>query len=181
MADPLEARRGGPIDPPRLLPPLPGPDEADPGGGWLTVPPPEPPWVVGMWSASCHYCKKGLGDLVPLAEAHGVPFVALHVPEFPDEGAPGVPERTLAELGLPLPPRPGPEAPARRGVHHHRDAREWASLVAMTFWPTFLVVDARRRATFVLIGWAGHSDSMYGPLARAIEAAAGEVARPPAR
>lgn len=163
MPDLIESRRGGPLTPPRLLPPLPGTDERGAAGGWLTAPPPAPPWVVGMWSAGCHYCRKGLADLVPLAEGAGVPFVALHVPEFPDDEAPGVPERALDELGLPV---------GRPGVHHHRDARAWSTLVAMTYWPTFLVVDADRRATFVLIGWAGHADATYGPLARAIEAAA---------
>ena len=163
MADLLEARRGGPLDPPRLLPPLPGPGEPGAAGGWLTPLPPGPPWVIGLWGASCFYCRQGLADLVPLAEREGVPFVALHVPEFPDDERPGAPEGTLAELGLPV---------GRPGVHHHRDARAWARAVAMGFWPTFLVVDADRRATFVLVGWAGHADAMYGPLARAVAEAA---------
>ncbi len=171
MVDLIETRRGGPLEPPRLPPPLPGPDEDGPAGGWLTALPPEPPWLVGMWGASCYYCRKGLADLLPLAERTGVPFVALHVPEFPDDEASGAPEGALAALGF---------AVGRPGVFHHRDAREWARLVAMSYWPTFLVVDADRRATFVLIGWAGHGDAMYGPLARALDAArtAAERRRP---
>lgn len=164
MSELLEAKRGGPIVPPRLLPPLPGPDEAGPAGGWLTAPPPDGPWVVGLWGASCYYCKKGLVDLVPLAAKHGVPFVALHVPEHPDDERPGAPEATLAGLSLPI---------GKAGVFHHRDARAWAELVAMAYWPTFLVVDAGRRATFVLVGWAGHGDSMYGAVEDAIREVAG--------
>lgn len=163
MSDLIEANRGGPIDPPRLLPPLPGPEHRGPSGGWLGPTPPEPPWLIGMWSAACYYCKKGLQDLVPLAGELGLPFVALHVPEFPDDEAPGAPEKTLEAIGLPL---------GRPGVFHHRDARAWAELVAMRYWPTFLVVDRERRATFVLIGWGGHRDSVYGPLRAAMEAAA---------
>lgn len=162
MSVSTEPKRGGPIDPPRLLPPLPGPEERGPAGGWLTVPPPPPPWVVGMWGASCWYCKKGLRDLVPIAAEIGVPFVALHVPEFPEDEAPGFPERVLEELGLPL---------GTPGVHHHRDARAWAERIAMRYWPTFLVVDGDRRATFLLVGWSSHSDSIYGPLREAIAAA----------
>jgi hypothetical protein len=168
MAAPIETRRGGPLDPPRLLPPLPAADERGAAGGWLTAPPPDPPWVIGLWGASCFYCRKGLADLVPRAARAGVPFVALHVPEFPDDEAPGAPERTLAELGLPV---------GHPGVHHHRDARAWSARVAMAYWPTFLVVDADRRATFVLVGWAGHGDAAYGPLERAIAATAST--RPP--
>jgi len=162
MADRYEEPgRGGRLDPPRLLPPLPGAGHRGPAGGWLTDPPPDPPWLVGMWGASCWYCKKGLQVLVPLAREMGVPFVALHVPEFPDDEAPGFPERVLEELGLPI---------GREGVHHHRDARAWAELVAMRHWPTFLVVDRERRATFVLVGYAGPNDPMFAPLRAALEA-----------
>src|SRR6476659_3501224 len=101
MDEMRERRRGGPLDPPRLLPPLPAADEEGAAGGWLTPPPPDGPWLVGLWSAACFYCKKGLTDLVPMAERHGVPFVALHVPEFPADGEPGAPEATLEGLGMP--------------------------------------------------------------------------------
>src|SRR5690606_25376739 len=67
-----------------------------------TEPPPDPPWVLGMWGASCWYCRKGLRILVPMAQEIGVPFVALHTPEFPDDEAEGFPERVLEEIGLPI-------------------------------------------------------------------------------
>jgi hypothetical protein len=153
----VDERRGGPLDPPRLLPPL--PEAPGAAGGWLTAPPPEPPWLVGLWGASCFYCKKGLTDLVPLAARHRVPFVALHVPEFPHDADPGAPERALEEIGLPV---------GSAGVAHFRDATAWAELVAMRHWPTFLVVDRERRATFVLIGWAGSKDRMYEGLEAAL-------------
>ena len=161
MENPLEPSRGGPLDPPRLLPPLPGPDYVGKAGGWLTAPPPDPPWLVGMWGASCWYCKKGLQVLVPLAAELGVPFVALHTPEFPEDEQPGFPERVLEEIGLPI---------GRPGVFHLRDATAWSQQVAMRYWPTFLVVDKDRRATFVLVGYAGPADSMFAPLRAALEA-----------
>ncbi|WP_373047909.1 TlpA family protein disulfide reductase [Vulgatibacter sp.] len=162
MSDLIESKRGGPIEPPRLIAPLPSAGYVGNAGGWLTELPPDPPWLIGMWGASCWYCKKGLQDLVPLAAEAGVPFVALHVPEFPDDEEPGYPERVLEELGLPI---------GMPGVYHHRDAREWAEMVAMLHWPTFVVVDRDRRATFRLIGYAGKGDSMYGPLRAALDAA----------
>ncbi len=161
MSNLTEPSRGGPLDPPRLLPPMPGPDYQGKAGGWLTPPPPEPPWLVGMWGASCWYCKKGLQVLVPMAQEFGIPFVALHTPEFPDDEQPGFPERVLEELGLPI---------GQPGVHHLRDATEWSKLVAMAYWPTFLVVDKHRRASFVQVGYAGPSDPMFAQLRAALEA-----------
>src|SRR5690606_13401020 len=100
MVQLLDFHRGGPLDPPRLLPPL--PEGPGPAGGWLPEPPPEPPWLLALWGASCWYCKKGLQALAPAARALGIPLVALHVPEFPADEAPGYPERVLEELGLPI-------------------------------------------------------------------------------
>lgn len=148
MVQLLDFHRGGPLDPPRLLPPL--PEGPGPAGGWLTEPPPEPPWLIALWGASCWYCKKGLQALAPAARALGIPLVALHVPEFPVDEAPGYPERVLEELGLPI---------GTPGIHHHRDARTWAEWIEMRSWPTFLAVDRERRATFVLIGWAGEDQA----------------------
>ena len=161
MVDWIDEKRGGPIVPPRLLPPLPGPDYQGKAGGWLTGPPPEPPWLIGVWSASCWYCRRALQLLVPLAAEVGLPFVALHAPEFPDDEEPEFPEQVLRELGLPI---------GRPGVHHLRDGRAWAELVAIHSWPTHLVVDRDRRATFLLIGYAGEQDPMLPPLRAALEA-----------
>lgn len=158
----LDFRRGGPIEPPRLLPPL--PRRPGPAGGWLTPLPPDPPWLIAMWGASCWYCKKGLVGLAPVCRELGLPLVAFHVPEFPDDEVEGFPERVLEELGLPI---------GTEGIFHHRDARAWAELVAMRFWPTFLVVDRDRRATFVLIGWAGE-DEAFRRAREAMERAAGK-------
>ncbi|MFO7155223.1 MAG: hypothetical protein DIU72_001215 [Pseudomonadota bacterium] len=155
----LDFRRGGPLDPPRLLPPL--PEKPGPAGGWLTDRPPEPPWLVAMWGATCWYCKKGLVGLAPVARRLDIPLVALHVPEFPADEAEGHPERVLDELGLPH---------GTEGIYVHRDARAWAELVAMRYWPTFLVVDRDRRATYVLIGWAGE-DRYYREMVEALERA----------
>lgn len=144
MSTPPDPRRGGPVSPPRLLPPL--PEGPGPAGGWLTALPPNPPWLVALWGASCWYCKKGLAGVAPLARELGLPLVALHVPEFPEDEVAGAPEEVLSELGLPI---------GTAGIFHHRDARSWGAQVQMRSWPTFLVVDGERRATFVLIGWAG--------------------------
>lgn len=169
----VDPSRGGPLDPPRLLPPMPSPGHQGPGGGWLTELPPDPPWVIGMWGASCWYCKKGLQLLVPMAKELGLPFIALHSPEFPHDEDEGYPERVLEELGLPI---------GMEGVYHHRDARAWTDLVAMRYWPTFLIADRDRRATFVMVGYAGDRDSMVGDFRAAMEAVApgAPVTGPPA-
>lgn len=114
-----------------------------------------------MWGATCWYCKKGLVGLAPVARRLDIPLVALHVPEFPADEAEGHPERVLDELGLPH---------GTEGIYVHRDARAWAELVAMRYWPTFLVVDRDRRATYVLIGWAGE-DRYYREIVEALERA----------
>lgn len=80
-----------------------------------------------------------------------MPLVGLHVPEFPVDEEPGFPERVLEELGVPV---------GTAGIHYHRDARTWAEWIEMRYWPTFLAVDRDRKATFVLIGWAGE-DKAY--------------------
>lgn len=144
------------------------PTQPGAAGGWLTDPPPDPPWLVAMWGATCWYCKKGLVGLAPVARSLGLPLVALHVPEFPEDTAEGFPEQVLADLGLPV---------GTEGIYHHRDATAWAELVAMRFWPTFLVVDAERRATHVLIGWAGE-DAAYRATLEAMRKVAGKEEAP---